>query len=82
MAFIEMQADLKQTNLLLERLTRALERILLEQYEVRYGHCAEPAPDPNPREKETVDYASDEATVKRELLKLAGQLKDDDEATY
>lgn len=79
MALIEMQADLKQTNALLERLVKAVERILVEQYNVRYGHCAEAVVDPNPQVKETVEYASDKALVRQTLMKLAGVTQGEDE---
>ena len=49
-----------------------MERLLLEQYSVRMGHCTERAPDPNPNEKPTVGYHTDEQTLREELKELAG----------
>jgi hypothetical protein len=49
-----------------------MERILLEQYNVRLGHCAEPAVDPNPSEKPSVGYHTDRDTLREELKTLAG----------
>lgn len=67
MSFIELHPDLRLTNELLERLARAAERILLEQYGVRMGHTTEPATDPNPSEKPTIGYATDEETARRKV---------------
>jgi len=49
-----------------------MERLLLEQYSVRMGHCTERASDPNPQEKPTVGYHTDEQTLREELKTLAG----------
>jgi hypothetical protein len=49
-----------------------MERLLLEQYNVRMGHCTEKAPDPNPGEKPSVGYHTDEQTLREELKELAG----------
>ena len=58
----------------MERIARALERVLLEAYSVRLGHCAETLPDPNPANEPTIEYARDEDLAKdklEELLSLA-----------
>lgn len=75
MAFIEMQADLARTNAMLERIARSLERILLEQYNVTYGHCAEQASDPSPKEQPTVQYATDEATTRARMIEAMGLVR-------
>lgn len=72
MAIIQINADLAATNKILERLTRALERILLEAYDVKLGHCAEPAVDPNPSEKPSVGYHTDRDTLREEMMTLSG----------
>lgn len=76
MAFdLTLRADLKATNGLLERVARALERILLEQYNVTYGHCAEVAIDPAPKEQPTVQYATDEATARARMIEAMGLVR-------
>lgn len=70
MSFIEVHPDLRRTNYLLDRIARALERQLFEEHKVRLGHMTEPAQDPNPREKPTVSYATDEDTQRRELERI------------
>jgi hypothetical protein len=83
MAFIEMQADLKRTNELLDRIARVGERFLLEAYNVRMGHCIEKADDPNPKEKASITYATDEEMLKLELEELVkGRLGDEKEAWH
>lgn len=72
MALIELHPQLTETNKLLTRIANVLERSLLEEYGVRLGHCAEPAVDPNPKEKATVAYHTDEDTLREELKTLAG----------
>lgn len=72
MALIELHPQLKETNQLLARIANALERALLEEHGVRLGHCAEPAVDPNPKEKPSVRYHTDEMTLREELQSLAG----------
>ncbi len=49
-----------------------MERLLLEQYNVRLGHCVEKAPDPHPEEKPSVAYHTDEDTLREDLKALAG----------
>lgn len=49
-----------------------MERILLERFAVALGHCAEPAVDPNPKEKPSVGYHTDEDTLREELKSLQG----------
>ena len=49
-----------------------MERLLLEEYGVSIGHCAEPAVDPNPKEKESIGYHTDADTLREELKELAG----------
>lgn len=83
MAFIEMQADLKRTNELLERIARVGERLLLEQHNIRMGHCVEKAPDPNPSEKPTIDYATDEGLLRQELEEMVkGRMGEEKEAWH
>lgn len=67
MSFIELHPDLRRTNELLERIARVGERFLLERYGVRMGHTTEPATDPNPSEKPTITYATDEETARRKV---------------
>jgi hypothetical protein len=48
------------------------------------GHCTERAPDPNPSERPSVGYHTDEQTLREELKELAGypgepSAKDEDE---
>lgn len=79
MALIEFTGDLKRTNELLDRLARAAELFLLAQYQIRTGSTVGAMPDPSPREKESVDYASDEATLKDQLERLHAAVEDDGE---
>src|SRR5580765_2981476 len=72
MALIELHPQLTETNKLLARIANALERWLLEEHHVALGHCAEPAVDPNPKEKASVDYHTDEDTLREELRTLQG----------
>ena len=72
MAIIEINPELKETNKILERLTRAVERFLLEAYNVRLGSCVEPAADPHPELESTVEYHTDTDTLREELKTLAG----------
>lgn len=53
-------------------MAQALERLLLEQYNVRMGHCVEAAPDPHPEVKPTIAYHTDEDTLREEMKTLAG----------
>lgn len=78
MAWIELITDLKRTNALLERIARVGERLLLEQYGVQLGHTTEPAPDPQPSEKATVTYATDETLVRQKLEILAKGVEEGD----
>jgi hypothetical protein len=77
MALIELHPQLTQTNKILERIAKALERALLEQYGVRMGHCSEPAPDPSPDVEPSVAYHTDEDTLKSELEELRGLREED-----
>lgn len=70
MALIEIHADIKLLTAIMERIARALERLLLEAYAIRMGHCAEPARDEHPKVPPTVDYASDEDLVREKLIDL------------
>ena len=72
MALIELHPQLTETNKLLARIANALERWLLEEHHVALGHCAEPAVDPNPKEKPSVGYHTDEDTLREELRSLQG----------
>ena len=72
MALIELHPQLKETNLLLTRIANVLERWLLAEHGLALGHCAQPAVDPNPKEKSTVAYHTDEDTLREELKSLAG----------
>lgn len=69
---IELHPQLKETNQLLARIANALERTLLEEHGIALGHCAEPAVDPNPKEKESIGYHTDADTLREELKELAG----------
>lgn len=72
MALIELHPQLKETNILLTRIANVLERWLLAEHGLALGHCAQPAVDPNPKEKATVVYHTDEDTLREELKSLAG----------
>ena len=85
MALIEMNADLKKTNELLERLVKVAERWMAESTAIRYGHTTEPIEGARPGEDESVAYATDEETMKRELKALAKQFRlqdEQDQVTY
>ena len=56
----------------MERIAQALERLLLEQYNVRMGHCVEKAVDPHPELSPTIAYHTDEDTLREEMKELAG----------
>lgn len=73
MALIELHPQLSKTNEVLERIAKVLERLLLEQFRVRMGHCVEAAPDPHPELEPTIAYHTDEDTLKNDLLELAGR---------
>lgn len=51
----------------------------MEQYNVRLGHCVEPAQDPHPEVEPTVGYHTDEDTLKEDLKALAGWREGDEE---
>lgn len=53
-------------------MAQALERLLLEQYNVRMGHCVEKAVDPHPEVEPTIGYHTDEDTLREEMQTLAG----------
>lgn len=72
MPIIQINADLTTANKLLTRIANVLERWLLAEHGLALGHCAEPAVDPNPKEKATVAYHTDEDTIREELKSLAG----------
>lgn len=72
MALIELHPQLSETNKLLTRIANVLERWLLEAHGVALGHCAEPAIDPNPKEKPSVGYHTDEDTLREEVRTLQG----------
>lgn len=72
MALIELHPQLKETNQLLERIAKVLERWLLAEHGLALGHCAQPAVDPNPKEKPSVTYHTDEDTLREEMKTLAG----------
>ena len=70
MSLITINADFKQLVVVMDRIAKVLERILLEAYQIRMGHCSEPLADPNPKVAATVDYATDEGLVKEKLIDL------------
>lgn len=79
-----MHPELRETNRLLERVAQALEMIVLRQWGIRMGHCAERVPDANPNERPGVDYETDSSALKRELIDVAkhrdpGRVIDDEE---
>lgn len=78
MALIELHPQLTETNKKLERIASVLERLLLEQFKVRMGHCVEPATDPHPELEPTIAYHTDEDTLKNDLLTLAGRGDEED----
>jgi hypothetical protein len=75
MAFVEINADVALLNRNLDRIARVLERILLESYQVKMGHCAEPLADPDPSNKPTVDYATDEDLAREHLTEVIQVLR-------
>lgn len=44
----------------------------MEQFKVRMGHCIEPASDPHPELEPTVQYHTDEDTLREDVKTLAG----------
>jgi hypothetical protein len=82
MSFIELSPDLKRTNELLERIAVALETSLYAEHKIRVGALTRPAADPNPAEKVTIGYASDEETAKQILTRIVkrGDAPDDPDA--
>ncbi len=80
MGLIEIHPQLKETNLLLNRIATVLERWLLIEHGIALGSAALPAVDPNPKEKATVGYHTDEDTLREELLYFAkGRQETEDE---
>lgn len=79
MAFIELHPQLKQTNELLDRIAKVLERTLLEKHGVRMGHCAEKAADPHPEVEPTIAYHTDEDTLREDLKALAGHVTEEED---
>jgi hypothetical protein len=75
MGFIEVNADVKLLTAMLERIARVLERILLEAYQIKMGHCAEPLADPDPKNPPTVDYATDEDLAREHLTEVIQVLR-------
>lgn len=75
MAFIEVNADVKALVAVMERVARVLERILLEAYQVRLGHCAEPADDPDPGNLPSVAYATDDDLAREALTTIESTLR-------
>lgn len=58
--------------------------IVLQQWGIRMGHCAEKVDDPNPRERPETTYTTDFSALKEELRavsqgKRADVIDDDDE---
>lgn len=72
MAFIQVQADLREMNRLLERLVRVGERFLLERYGVQMGHCTEPPFNGKGNGKELVPYAAEKTAAWPRLNNLPG----------
>jgi hypothetical protein len=72
MALIELHPQLSETNKLLNRIATVLERWLLIEHGIALGSAAQPAVDPNPREKPTVTYHTDENTLREEMKTLQG----------
>lgn len=62
---------MKATNSLLKRIAEALELVVLYEYGVRIGHCAESLRDPKPHEKAAVEYETDESSVRSVLEQVA-----------
>lgn len=71
MALIDVNPDLKRTNELLERIARVGEIIVLRQWGIRMGHCAERLDDPNPRVKSETTYTTDESALRQELIDVS-----------
>ena len=72
MGLIEIHPQLKETNLLLNRIATVLERWLLIEHGIALGSAAQPAVDPNPKDKPSVTYHTDEDTLREEMKTLAG----------
>lgn len=56
-----------------------MERLLLEQFNVRMGHCVQPAADPHPDVEPSIAYHTDADTLREDLKTLAGRPIPDDE---
>jgi len=74
MLWLDIQADLKRNNQLLERLTKVAEQLLYSAYGVRLGHVLDEQPNPSAQEKATV------TTEERELNNYITPLVRDFEA--
>lgn len=77
MSLVTLNADLRTLNKLLERLARCAEVAVYNTWGIRMGHINEIPEDVNPREKESVAYANDPDTAKRELQRIAGHDEDE-----
>jgi hypothetical protein len=75
MALIELNPELSKLTRAVERVAEALELILLHQYKVRVEATSRAIPDPNPAEKQTVSYASDDDQVRQRLEELGGMFR-------
>lgn len=80
MALIELHPQLAETNKLLNRIAMVLERWLLIEHGIALGSAAQPAIDPNPKDKPTVAYHTDEDTLREEMKTLAGWREHDAES--
>lgn len=87
MALFNLQPQSKEALQLVERIARALEIIVLREYGIRIGHCAETVPDPHPHIKPEATYATDESAIRQELIDVAkgrkpGNIIDDDDEEF
>jgi hypothetical protein len=75
MALIEINPELSKLVRVGERIAEALELLLLHAYGVRVEATTKPIADPNPSEKQTVSYATDEETAIERLKELGGMFR-------
>lgn len=63
----------------MERIAKAMETQIFYEYGFRMGHMTEKVPDPHPEVEESVDYASDEETVREILREMRDRKKEEAE---
>lgn len=73
-----MSPQLKETNGLLKRIAEALEQVVLHEYGIRLGHCAQKVDDPNPQDEPDVEYETDFTSLKAQFERVAKHKSVDD----